>query len=163
MKVEKILFQPNHLVPNNQRFPVLVYQDALPEGATSKDFENVFAGNEWTDIWRNGVFDYQHYHTGAHEVLGIGRGAGTLLIGGSAGRELHLKAGDCLILPAGTGHMSLGSSTDFEVVGAYPVGQHADIQTSAPSREMLSKISSVPVPSTDPISGTSGLLLESWR
>jgi uncharacterized protein YjlB len=49
------------------------------------------------------------------------------------------------------------------VVGAYPKGQHADIQTSAPSSEMLAKISSVPLPHTDPVQGSSGFLTEKWR
>jgi uncharacterized protein YjlB len=37
------------------------------------------------------------------------------------------------------------------VVGAYPKGQHVDIQTSAASSEMLVKISSVPIPHSDPV------------
>ncbi len=132
MKQEQILFPPSAWVPNNQRLAVLLYSDALPNNGSSKDFETMFAANGWTGIWRNGVFDYQHYHSGAHEVLGVGRGSATLLIGGPGGQSIEAGTGDCLILPAGTGHQNLGCSPDFEVVGAYPVGQQADIQTSAP-------------------------------
>ncbi|MEF0941567.1 cupin [Rhizobium sp. BR 362] len=163
MKIEKIFFQPSDWVPNNQQRPVLVYRSALPNGASPADFEGIFAANEWSGIWKNGVFDYQHYHSGAHEVLGIGCGSATLLIGGPGGQPIKVSMGDCLILPAGTGHRNLGCSSDFEVVGAYPKGQYADIQTAAATRDMLAKIASLPVPDTDPIHGSSGGLLESWR
>jgi uncharacterized protein YjlB len=163
MNVEKIVFPASEWVPNNQRLPVLIYKNALPHKASSDGFEKLFATNGWTDIWRNGVFDYQHYHSGAHEVLGVGQGSGILLVGGPDGQAIEVATGDCLILPAGTGHMNLGCSPDFEVVGAYPVGQHADIQTSAPSNEMLSRISASPVPDADPVQGSSGRLMTAWR
>ncbi|MBM7049311.1 MULTISPECIES: cupin [Rhizobium] len=163
MNTEEIVFQPSDWVPNNQRFPVLIYKDALPIGASSADFETLFAANGWTGVWKNGVFDYQHYHSGAHEVLGVGRGSATLLAGGPEGQPIEISEGDCLILPAGTGHQNLGCSWDFEVVGAYPEGQHADIQTAAATSEMLAMISSLPVPVTDPILGSSASLVESWR
>jgi uncharacterized protein YjlB len=85
------------------------------------------------------------------------------LIGGPGGQQLDVIAGDCLVLPAGTGHRNLGCTSDFQVIGAYPKGQHADIQTCAPSSEMLAKISSVPLPHTDPVQGSSGFLTEKWR
>ncbi|WP_455272896.1 cupin [Rhizobium herbae] len=163
MKVEQIVFPLCEWVPNNQRLPVLIYKNALPNNGSSDDFERLFATNGWTDIWRNGVFDYQHYHSGAHEVLGVGQGSGNLLIGGQDGQAIEVVTGDCLILPAGTGHMNLGCSPNFEVVGAYPLGQRADIQTSAPSNEMLSRISSLPIPDTDPVQGSSGPLMTAWR
>ncbi|NEI72526.1 cupin [Rhizobium lusitanum] len=160
MNAERVVFQPSDWVPNNQKLPVLIYRAAL---GASPDFESAFAGNDWADIWRDGVFDYQHYHSGAHEVLGVGRGRATLLIGGPAGRSLEVSKGDCLILPAGTGHRNLGSSPDFQVFGAYPKGQHADIQTAAATTEMLERISSLPVPDTDPLFGSMGDLLRAWR
>ncbi|WP_421577418.1 cupin [Shinella sp. M31] len=159
MEAKAILFKPSGWVPNNQRLPVLHYQIRL---ADSEDLETLFAKNGWSGIWTNGVFDYQHYHSGAHEVLGVKSGTATLLIGGPDGYCFRVSSGDCLILPAGTGHQNLGSSEDFRVVGAYPQGQHADIQRSAAAAEMLQKIASVPLPSTDPIHGSSGALLEKW-
>jgi uncharacterized protein YjlB len=118
---QKILFPPSDWVPNNQRLPVLIYKGVLPNGASSKGLETMFAANGWTGIWRNGVFDYQHYHSGAQEVLGVGRGRGTLLIGGPGGQSIEVETGDCLVLPAETGHQNLWCSRDFEVVGAYPL------------------------------------------
>lgn len=163
VNVEKIIFPVSEWVPNNQRLPVLVYKNALSSALTSDDFEELFANNGWSGIWRNGVFDYQHYHSGAHEVLGIGQGSATLLIGGPEGHPIPVETGDCLVLPAGTGHMNLGCSADFEVVGAYPVRQDADVQTSAPSKEMLTRISELPIPESDPIQGVAGPLLMAWH
>lgn len=159
MKVDQIVFKPSGWVPNNPRLPVLVYR--VPEAAD--DFSGLFSQNDWSGIWINGVFDYQHYHTGAHEVLGVARGTARLLIGGPAGKEFAVKAGDCLVLPAGTGHQNLGCSEDFAVVGAYPPNQHADIQVSAANDDMLSRIASVPLPMSDPVEGRLGCLLKLWR
>ncbi|MBB3352855.1 cupin [Rhizobium lentis] len=162
MNTETIIFDESDWVPNNPRLPVVLYREVFADGGP-RDFKSRFATNGWTGIWTNGVFDYQHYHSGAHEVLGITRGSATLLIGGPGGRAIEVAAGDCLVLPAGTGHQNLGCTAEFEAIGAYPKGQHADIQTSAASKEMLSKISSVPLPDTDPVQGRSGFLLEKWR
>lgn len=161
MKTEQLTFGPGGQVPNNQTFAVVIYRNVGTD-FHSADFEAIFSRNGWSGIWRNGVFDYHHYHSGAHEVLGVGRGEATLQIGGPEGQVLDVTKGDCLILPAGTGHMKLKSSADFQVVGAYPPGQKADIQTSAPSAEMLERIKSLPKPETDPVHGASGGLMEIW-
>ncbi|MBY5761086.1 cupin [Rhizobium leguminosarum] len=162
MNIETIIFGPSDWVPNNPHLPVLLYRGLLAYGGPT-DFERRFAANGWTGIWTNGVFDYQHYHSGAHEVLGIALGSATLLIGGPGGQAMAVAAGDCLVLPAGTGHQNLGCTSNFQVIGAYPKGQHADIQTLAASSETLAKISSVPLPDTDPVQGPSGFLIEQWR
>jgi len=61
MNIEHKSFKPSGWVPNNMRLPVLVYRQAIFD-ATSSDFEEAFAENGWTGIWRDGVFDYHHYH-----------------------------------------------------------------------------------------------------
>jgi len=162
MKTEEITFPRSDWVPNNQMLPVLVYKAALQGPDVADEFERMFSANGWEGIWRNGVFDYHHYHSGAHEVLGVGRGNAKLMIGGPTGREIDLSAGDCIVLPAGTGHKNLGASTNFLVVGAYPPGQHADIQRAAPTKEQLTKIAAVALPHFDPVQGAEGYLLEVW-
>lgn len=159
----KIVLAPSGWVPNNADLPVLFYAGALAGPDASREFERLFAENRWQGIWRNGVFLYHHYHAGAHEVLGVGRGSATLLIGGPSGREINVHAGDCVVLPAGTGHKNLGSSADFVVIGAYPPGQHADIQTSAPSAAQLATIANLPLPESDPLDGTGGYLMAAWK
>jgi len=159
MDVEAVTFHESDWVSNNQHLPVLIYDAPLPDGG----FEKLFARNGWAGIWTNGVFTYQHYHSGAHEVLGVAAGTATLLIGAPGGRQFEVKAGSCLFLPAGTGHQNLGSSADFQVVGAYPHGQHADIQTSFATEAMLARIEGLPLPDTDPVQGTSGALTGLWH
>ena len=39
-------------------------------------FEELFETNRWGDFWRDGIYNYDHYHSRTHEVLGIARGSG---------------------------------------------------------------------------------------
>lgn len=163
MTVETIFFASSDWVPNHPDLPVLIYRNAIPaENETASFFEGRFMENGWQGAWRDGVFDYQHYHTGAHEVLGIASGRARLLIGGPDGAELSVNAGDCLILPAGTGHKRIDASRDFLVVGAYPPGQEPDIQTGPADQAQLEKIANLPVPATDPLEGGDGSLRRFW-
>ncbi len=163
MEVQQVIFEKSDWVPNSPSLPVLLYKAVFITKNGSEEFERLFTSHGWQGVWRNGVFDYQHYHSGAHEVLGVGKGQARLLIGGPTGSVFEVSAGDCILLPAGTGHMNLGASGDFEVVGAYPNGQHADIQTNAPSREASATIVSLPVPETDPVQGATGAMMTAWR
>lgn len=158
----ELLLEPSEWIPNNQALPVLIYRAALSPSAAADGFETLFSKNGWTGVWRNGVFVYHHYHTKAHEVLGIAAGDATLAIGGPEGSEIEVKAGDCIVLPAGTGHRKLGASSDFAVVGACPPGQHADIRTSAATDEDVASIARLPLPRTDPVEGRGGYLTSAW-
>jgi uncharacterized protein YjlB len=163
MKIESLFFEANDWVPNNSALPVLVYRQAVIASDMAAAFVRLFTDNGWEGIWHNGVFDYQHYHTAAHEVLGIADGNAELLIGGPTQSPLSVSKGDCLVLPSGTGHRNLGSSADFLVIGAYPPGQHADIRTDAASQRDMDRIMSVPLPHNDPISGPAGPLVDKWH
>ncbi len=163
LTVETIFFEPSDWVPNHPYLPVLVYRSAIPsDGEMAPKFEQRFREHGWQGLWRNGVFDYQHYHTGAHEVLGIAGGRARLLIGGPDGAELSVVAGDCLVLPAGTGHRRIDASRDFLVVGGYPPGQHADIQAGPANAEQLERIAGLPLPVVDPVEGADGALMRLW-
>lgn len=164
MSVESMKFDKSGEVPNNPLLPVIVYRQALaPAADMASAFEARFRENGWQGLWRNGVFSYQHYHTRAHEVLGIAGGRARLLIGGPSGQAFDVGAGDCLVLPAGTGHMRLSASNDFLVVGGYPPGQHADICTTAPDEAGLAAIEAVALPETDPVEGRNGTLRRLWK
>ena len=105
-----------------------------------------------------------HYHSRIHEVLGIARGNGKVQFGGKRGRILTLKAGDIAILPAGTGHQSFSCSPDFLVVGAYPPSGTYDECTRSEDRERaLKTISKTSRPRKDPVFGSRGPLLKSWK
>jgi uncharacterized protein YjlB len=84
-----------------------------PRKAPAAIFEELFERNGWGDSWRNGIYDYAHYHSRIHEVLGVARGHPRIRFGGAKGRALKLKAADVVILPAGTGHERLSGSKDL--------------------------------------------------
>lgn len=155
MEPEAILFDPNDWVPNNARFAVLVYT-AVEEGgreAIASAFEARFAEHGWPARWRDTIFDYHHYHSTAHEALGIASGRATLEIGGPGARQLEVRAGDALVLPVGTGHRRIHQSDDFLVVGAYPVGQDWDICRDSPTKQALKRIADLKPPPFDPVTG----------
>jgi uncharacterized protein YjlB len=121
--------------------------------------------NKWGDSWRNGVYDYVHYHSSIHEVLGIARGQARLRLGGDSGKEVDTAAGDVLVLPAGTGHQCLMASEDFLVVGAYPPAGKYDVCTGKKGEhtKALKTIPKVPRPNSDPVYGKTGPLMKLWK
>lgn len=154
----------NGWVPNNPRLPVLIYLNAIVNRRIdlASQFEETFSANGWPPQWRNGVYGYHHYHTEGHEVLGIASGHARLILGGPDGFVVQVRAGDALLLPAGTGHCSLDSSDDFLVVAAYPPRQQADMCREAPSKSQLASIDELPFPDLDPVQGMHGAIHKYW-
>jgi uncharacterized protein YjlB len=115
-------------------------------------------------MWRDGIYDYVHYHSRTHEVLGIARGVAKVQFGGSKGRTITVRARDVAILPAGTGHKCLKASDDFLVVGAYPpTGTYDECTSVADRKEALISIPKTARPRKDPVYGKDGPLLQAWR
>ena len=160
------------MLPDDGRFPnsplpLLVYPKALEGivGDMASAFERLFLKNHWCDSWRNGVYDFHHYHSTAHEVLGVFRGSAILQLGGSAGITVHAEAGSCVVIPAGVAHKRLERSADFSVVGAYPLNQSPDMcYGKAEERPAADRnISRVLLPDGDPVRGKGGPLDELWQ
>ena len=160
-------FKDEGLIPNHPFWPLIIYRGAvgLPQDFDpAAVFEDLFARNGWADSWRDGIYDYFHYHSRIHEVLGVARGSGEVRFGGARGRSVRLKAGDVAILPAGTGHQCLSADRNFLVVGAYPSSGVYDECTTAEDRERaLKTIPKVSRPRKDPVYGTSGALRTLWK
>ena len=155
---EAFILHEQRWIPNNERLPFLLYRGAVKaEGKKAAEaFERLFADHGWPPQWRGSVFDYHHYHSTAHEALGVFAGFAALQLGGPEGRKIDLQAGDALILPVGTGHCRLEGSGDFEVVGAYPEGMEWDICTAAPVPETRARMKALTLPQRDPVTGLSG-------
>lgn len=161
---EVLRLSRNGWMPNNEHLPVLLYHNAID--ANQRDpatvFEALFQRNGWPPQWRNGVYDFHHYHSTAHEVLGFATGHASLMLGGENGHQVTVRAGDVALLPCGTGHCNLGASPDFLVVGAYPPHQQWDICRAAPTSAILQSMRALPFPASDPVTGPPGPLTRLW-
>jgi len=161
-------FKADGTIPNNPALPFVLYRGALGvRGAADPAvlLETLFEANGWGDSWRNGIYDYVHYHSRIHEVLGIARGRALVRFGGDRAKPIEVKAGDVAILPAGTGHHCLKASKDFLVVGAYPPsGTYDECRGSRDEYERARRtIPKVRLPKKDPVYGRRGPLIELWR
>ncbi len=160
-------FKDDGIIPNNSHWPLIFYRGAvaLRDGLDpAAIMEGLFEENGWCASWRNGIYDYVHYHSRIHEVLGIAKGNGTVRFGGNNGRTVRVKAGDVAVLPAGTGHQCLAASSDFLVVGAYPPsGTYDECTKSEDHGRALKTIPKVGRPRKDPVYGRNGPLLSAWK
>jgi uncharacterized protein YjlB len=165
-KPTSLQFDVNEQIPNNPRLPLLLYKQVFEDKEKlEQQFRETFQANQWGGSWVNGVFNYHHYHSTAHEVLGIAAGTATLVFGGPKGKELAVQAGDMVVIPAGVGHCRKTASPDFSVVGAYPKGQeNYDLCTEKDDVEKKKKnIDQVPLPQADPVDGSAGWLTKIWN
>jgi len=153
--------------PNNGKRSLLVYPGAvnLPRQDPAAVFEDLFSSNRWGRSWRNGVFGFHHYHSTAHEVLGVFSGTARVQLGGEAGMIQTVNPGDVIIIPAGVSHKNFGASPDFGVVGAYPEGQTPDLCSGKRNERPRSdrNIARVPMPDMDPVYGAGGPLINGIR
>lgn len=163
-RIERFRFPDDGCIPNSAH-PTLVYRATCPTHPDlAEQFDALFAQHGWTNSWRAGVYDYTHFHSNTHEVLGVASGQVKLRIGGDHGATIELQAGDVIVLPAGTGHRCEGASDDFLVVGAYPEGRDWDVCRGDPAEhdDVRARIAQVPLPQHDPVAGHHGPLVTIW-
>src|ERR1700739_4825395 len=92
--IEEHFFTDDGRVPNNPSLPLIVYRGAVRTGAGSAAVcEALFAENGWSGGWRNGIYSHHHYHSTAHEVLGITAGSVRVRLGGEGGETVALCHG----------------------------------------------------------------------
>lgn len=161
------LLRDDGTYPNNADLPLLVYPQAveLPVQDPASRFEALFSQHAWGGSWRNGVYPFHHYHSTAHEVLGVHSGTATVQLGGEEGVTVTVHSGDVLLIPAGVAHKNLSASRDLGIVGAYPQGQRPDMcyGKSHERPQADNRIAVVPLPQNDPVYGTDGPMWDHWE
>jgi uncharacterized protein YjlB len=164
LNIIRYRLQDDGTFPNNPALPLLIYQQCLST-ADGDEIEELFESNGWTNAWKDGILDYHHYHSTAHEVLAVFKGEARLQFGGPAGPALSVSKGDVIVIPAGVAHKCIEHENDFTVVGAYPEGQQYDMMKgNAGERPAAEKrIKEVPLPYTDPVYGFDGPLIKNWK
>jgi uncharacterized protein YjlB len=147
----------------NSKLAVLVYH-GVEEARDAASCEELFAANDWLPDWRDGIYSFHHFHSTTHEVLGIVSGSATVMLGGPSGESFAVSQGGVLVLPAGTGHCNVASSSDLLVIGAYPDGMPWDLRRGDPAEhdEAVANIKAVPLPRADPLLGPEGPLTRLW-
>ena len=152
----------------NSTLPVIIYKNAfdLPhqKNKSALIVEKIFARNGWSNSWKNGIYDFHHFHSNTHECMAVCMGNADVILGGPSGKKIKIKAGDVLILPAGTGHKCIKHSADFVCVGTYPQGKDYDLLRGLSSEfdDAKKRISKVPIPKKDPVFGKTGFLKSYW-
>ena len=165
MEIQQFQFEDDGKIPNSV-FPLILYKKVFPfPDYLDQVMEDAFAKNNWTNAWRNGVYDYHHYHSITHEVLGVYKGSAELQFGGDKGEIVSVTTGDVILIPAGTGHKKISSTGDFAVLGAYPDGMEYDLLKgdSGERPNADDRIAKVPFPDFDPVLGDLGGILEFWK
>ena len=166
-EIETYVLGDDGVFPNNAKLPLLVYRNALdvsrPDAAS--EVQQLFARNHWGSSWVDGVYGFHHYHSTAHEVLGVVAGEANVQFGGENGVAASVSAGDAVVIPAGVAHKKFTSSADFTVVGAYPQGQRPDMCYGKPDERPATdeNITHIPSPKSDPIAGPTGPLMKVWK
>ena len=164
--IVRFLCPENDAFANNNTFELCIFKQVFIPGTAdlARMFEQRFQKNHWPPAWRNGLYDIHHYHSTAHEALGVYRGWVEACFGGPGGIVATAAAGDVIIIPAGVSHQNLKQSADFRVVGAYPQGQLWNMKYGAPGErpQVDEEIRRVPLPLKDPVHGSDGPLIKIW-
>ena len=165
-KIIKKVLKDDGTFPNSS-LPAFIYKGALvlPKQHPEKIIEDIFKKNNWSNSWRNGIYDYHHYHSITHEVLGVFEGSTVVELGGAKGITQLVEKGDIIIIPAGVAHRNVTPESNFKCVGAYPGGMDYDIKKGEPGDRPGAdrNIKKVPLPEKDPVYGHNGLLINNWK
>ncbi len=157
----------NGSFPNNPKLPALIYKGVFTftDSNPASIVEKTFSKNNWGSSWRNGIYNYHHYHSTAHEALAVYAGWADVQLGGPGNEPVRIIKGDLVVLPAGTVHKRIESGDGFAVVGAYPDKQSWDMNYGNDTETATAKqnISKVPLPKNDPVYGQQGQLFTFWK
>lgn len=152
--------------PNNGLLPLMLYRQAvrIDDDKPADIVKEILETNSWTNSWVDGVYDYHHYHSTAHEVLVVIKGSAQVQFGGPNGITLTIEKGDVVIIPAGVAHKKIADTDGFVCMGAYPEGQEYDMNYGKGGERPVTdeNIKNVPLPENDPLYGNDGPLIKNW-
>jgi len=77
--------------------------------------------------------------------------------GGEEGTVVTARAGDVVVLPAGTAHKKLAARGALGIVGAYPEASRPDTHRGTPAKDFFAEL-----PACDPVHGAGGPLFTYW-
>ena len=167
VEIKTLQLQGYDNFPNNPKLPVLLYKNVFDfnENDPASTIEKILRENNWGGSWRNGIYSFHHYHSTAHEALGVYGGWADVQLGGPESDIVRIEKGDLVILPVGTSHKKIDSGDGFAVVGAYPDGQTWDMNYGKPEEleKARANILKVKLPSKDPVFGVNGKMFEYWK
>ncbi|KIV77169.1 hypothetical protein PV11_08992 [Exophiala sideris] len=167
---ETYYLKPNRHAPNSD-LPVLIYRDCLPLPLSEGNAKEFLESHAWIQGGTWGHISTRHFHPNTHECYGVFQGESTLLLGcgkndSGGGQEIDVRAGDVIVLPAGTGHCSTESSQDYRYIGVYPQGapkwRNELGKEPIDLEEFRQETTAVAMPKEDPVNGPDGPLLKLW-
>lgn len=98
---------PNTSISNR---PLLIYRSCFLSPSPSSIESHLSSVGVVAPAWRYTMYSTSHFHSTSHEVLGISKGRAKLLFGGEGNPgavETEVRAGDCIVIPAGVAHRLL--------------------------------------------------------
>lgn len=168
LKVLKYQIPQHGLVPNTsiQQKPLMIYKSAFPSSTNASQIESHLSSvGVVTPQWRFTMYNFDHFHSTSHEVLGIAAGKAKLCFGHEENPKCVqeiLEKGDVIIMPAGVSHRLLEDlSGGFSMVGCYPTGCNWDMCYGKKGEESkVEQIKDVKWFTKDPVYGEEGPTLE---
>lgn len=164
LNILRHIFPEDDSFPNNGLLPLLVYKNAFASEVDTQTIKELLETNSWRDSWVNGIYDYHHYHSTAHEVLVVLKGTARVQFGGPNGIAISVDKGDVIIIPAGVAHKKVDEDDGFSCLGAYPQGQEYDMNYGKKDERPGTdeNIRDVLLPENDPLYGHDGPLIKNW-
>ncbi|KAL4799462.1 hypothetical protein BDV19DRAFT_400729 [Aspergillus venezuelensis] len=171
--IQTYFLGPTSHAPNSG-LPIIHYRGVLPEPLTEESVTEFLTRDRWGKMGQGtwGHIAIRHFHPNSHECYGIFQGSSTLLLGVGGGDqvgglEVDVRAGDVIVLPAGTAHSCAKSSKDYRYIGVYPQGcsRWRNEMGSKPIdfASLREETENVAMPEADPVYGVGGPLMQLWR
>ncbi len=157
----QLKFRDDGYIPNNPNFRFSILEKLCASVANiTALLEKLFNLHGWGGAWRNGIYDFVHYHPMIHEVYRSSSRFRHASAWRKQGTDVKVSAGDVIVVPAGVGHECLKASKKFLVVGAYPpTGTYSECRGSFQERDQaIKRIRCVGVSDILPLYGRSRTL-----